>query len=75
MDFDFNLPNFSDIESFGMAKCFSSAPVGMIAPHFAAEHEMAQHDGPSDAECERAMDNQIKVDGFCFKLAPSEDVS
>ena len=43
MDLNFN---FNDVEDFGMAKCFSTAPLGMIAPHFSAETEMANHDGP-----------------------------
>jgi len=67
--------NFSDVEDFGMAKCFSKAPVGMIMPHCAAEEEMVNHHGPDMKEAERVLDNEIKVDGFCFKLAPTEDVS
>jgi hypothetical protein len=72
MDLNFN---FNDIEDFGMAKCFSSAPLGMIGPHFAAEGEMAPHDGPDMKEGEQFLNNEIKAEGFCFKLAPSEDVS
>ena len=72
MDLSFN---FSDVEDFGMAKCFSSAPLGMIAPHFAAEEEMVSHRGPDMNECEKALGNEIRSDGFCFKLAPTEDVS
>lgn len=72
MDFNFN---FSDIEDFGMAKCFSNAPLGMIAPQYASEDQMAQQDGPDMKECEKAMSNEIRAEGFCFKLAPTEDVS
>lgn len=72
MDLHFN---FSDIENFGMAKCFSNAPMGMIGPHFATEEEMVDPSGTDMKECEKAMANEIRSDGFCFKLAPSEDVS
>jgi hypothetical protein len=72
MDLDFN---FSDIEDFGMAKCFSKAPVGMIAPQFASEETMVNHQGPDMNECENMLANEIRSDGFCFKLAPTEDVS
>jgi hypothetical protein len=36
---------------------------------------MAQQDGPDMKECEKAMLNEIRAEGFCFKLAPAEDVS
>lgn len=80
MDLDFNFCdnldfNFSDVEDFGMAKCFSKAPFGMMAPHMAGEEEMVNHGGPDENECEKAMNNDIKSDGFTFKLAPTEDVS
>lgn len=67
--------NFSDVEDFGMAKCFSKAPLGMITPHFAGEAEMVNHHGPDMNECEQVLANEIRSDGFCFKLAPTEDVS
>jgi hypothetical protein len=72
MDLHFN---FSDVEDFGMAKCFSNAPIGMIGPHFANEEEMVPAYGTDMKECEKAMSNEIRSDGFCFKLAPTEDVS
>ena len=80
MDLDFNFSdnfnfNFSDIEDFGMAKSFSNAPLGMMAPHMASEEEMVHHGGPDEHECEKAMSNDIRSNGFCFKLAPTEDVS
>merc|ERR1712147_278291 len=57
-------------EDFGLAKSFSSAPVHQVVP-------FANFNNVSEEEVEKPIEqtecNEIKAEGFCFKLAPSED--
>lgn len=78
MDFDNNFDcgfddidySFMDSEDFGLAKSFSTAPVGLLAPQVNIAGAQASD---AEKECEQRMDNEIKADGFCFKLHPAED--
>ena len=62
--------DFTPCEDFGLAKSFTSTPIDQIAPlvnfnnHNAAEveNQIEQNDA-----------NEVRVDGFCFKMAPVED--
>jgi|TARA_B110000285_G_C14989969_1_gene545808 hypothetical protein len=73
-DFDtgFNFSAFDgmDDEDFGLAKSFSTAPFGMIAPMQTLESAERP-----DLEKEAAKDlsNEIRSDGFNFKLHPVND--
>ena len=77
MDFDFdcgfNLDfDGMDHEDFGLAKHFTNAPIGIGHPAI----DLAQAEQPNpEKECEQEVINQceIKADGFCFKLHPTED--
>jgi hypothetical protein len=64
--------SFLDDEDFGLAKSFSSAPVTSLAPQY-------PYDKKDSVEVEKQvtdiMDRELVSDGFCFKLAPCEDVS
>ena len=70
MEMDFS---FLDNEDFGLAKSFSTAPILAIAPqtNFAqkelgdVEKELSQ-EAPGEA---------FLSEGFCFKMAPGQDVS
>jgi hypothetical protein len=57
-------------EDFGLAKSFSKAPFNQIAPlrNFSntEEHDVAR-------EVDSADLTEIRAEGFCFKLAPTED--
>ena len=78
--FDIDYPDFDDgfemdcsyldEEDFGMAKSFSKASPMMIAPGMNLEKA-------EEPEMEKPMDslamNEIRTDGFCFKMHPSED--
>jgi len=68
MDIDFS---FMDNEDFGLAKSFSTAPVSLIAPQIslASKEQVA----PEKEYTECMEQNEIKAEGFCFKLAPTED--
>jgi hypothetical protein len=76
MDFDFGMDacdmdfNFMANEEFGLAKSFTTAPVGLLAPLTSLK---SMEEPSADNECESHMGNEIKADGFCFKLHPSED--
>jgi hypothetical protein len=81
MDFNFNCnegfdQEFSDgmdflaDEDFGLAKSFTTAPIGLLAPGTSLKSAEATN---VEKECEERMANEIKADGFCFKLHPSED--
>ena len=64
--------SFLDNENFGLAKSFSTAPILSIAPltNF-AQKEL----GDVERELsEQAMPEAFVSDGFCFKLAPGQDV-
>jgi len=57
-------------EDFGLAKSFSSAPFGLINPY----QSLASAEKPNlEKECETTMSNEIRSDGFNFKLHPAED--
>jgi len=57
-------------EDFGLAKSFSTAPLGLISPY----QSLASEEKPDlDKECQNVMSNEIRSDGFNFKLHPSED--
>jgi len=68
MDIDFS---FMDNEDFGLAKSFSTAPVSLIAPQIslASKEQVA----PEKEYTEVMEQSEIRADGFCFKLAPTED--
>ena len=68
-DFDFSC---MDDEDFGLAKSFTTAPVGLVAP----EVSLASAEQTNlDKECESEVLNQepIGVEGFNFKLHPVAD--
>jgi hypothetical protein len=63
-------------EEFGLAKNFTNAPLGSMFPGNVDENKNVAQD--ADRECEGAfhnniVNNEIKADGFCFKLAPVEN--
>ena len=62
--------DFLGDEDFGLAKCFTTAPIGLMAPGTSLASAEATN---VEKECEERMANEIKADGFCFKLHPSED--
>ena len=58
-------------EDFGLAKSFTTAPLGLIAPSFnfnQKENEDVEN------ECVNNLERDVVSDGLCFKLAPGEDV-
>jgi len=59
-----------DDEDFGLAKSFSTAPLCMLAPgtNIASKSDVKEVNVVQDQ-----MDNEIRSDGFCFKLHPSEN--
>src|SRR5690348_12574174 len=64
--------SFLDNEDFGLAKSFSTAPLGCIAPQV----NMKQKEQVDlDKEYTEAVSNSCVTDGFCFKLYPGENVS
>ena len=74
MDLSFEPENFAmdgfDSEDFGLAKSFSNAPVLQSAP-LAEFHNVSADETGREAMTAEA--NEIKAEGFCFKLAPTED--
>jgi hypothetical protein len=66
-NFDFD---FLGDEDFGLAKSFTDKPLHQIAP-------LANFQNTHEDSVERLVDhnvvNEIRADGFCFKLAPTED--
>ena len=69
MDCDFS---FLEVEDFGLAKSFSTAPILSIAPLT----NFAQKEQPSvESELELDHNNGLISEGFCFKMAPGQDVS
>ena len=69
MDIDFG---FLENEDFGLAKSFSSAPILAIAPQV----NFAQR---SQGDLEHQLDMEAPAEafvseGFCFKMAPGQDV-
>lgn len=64
---------FTGEDDFGLASSFSSAPVFAFAPTLEGKHHTSFKDVQAEAESDRT--DEIRSDGFCFKLAPTEDVS
>ena len=58
-------------EDFGLAKSFSNASVFAIAPGFSAQKVFTALEETEQAE--EALSNEIRSDGFNFKLAPVDD--
>lgn len=58
-------------EDFGLAKSFSRAPVCTIAPSI--DHSKKQ-EVDVEKEYTDMLQPEIVSEGFCFKLAPGEDV-
>ena len=61
-----------DVEDFGLAKSFSRAPPTIIAPEINRELA-AEQDVEKACENEVLANTEIKADGFCFRLHPTED--
>ncbi len=62
---------FLDNEDFGLAKSFSTAPILAIAPHTNfAQKEL----GEVERELSEQAPDAFVSEGFCFKLAPGQDV-
>ncbi len=69
MDMDLS---FLDNEDFGLAKSFSTAPILSIAPHVNFQQkERADIDHELSEEASEAFVSE----GFCFKLAPGQNVN
>ena len=67
-DFDsFEMPSDED---FGLAKSFSKAPFLQIAP---LKSFTNTHEDTVEREVDTSDLSEIRADGFCFKLAPTED--
>ncbi len=69
MEMDFT---FTSDEDFGLAKSFSTAPILSIAPQ---TNFQQRENVDVEKELSEQMSTQVITDGFCFKLAPGEDVS
>jgi len=68
MDLDFG---FTADEDFGLARSFSTQPLMQIAPLA----NFSNTAGASGEETEKKVtmegdQNEIRADGFCFKMAP-----
>lgn len=75
MDFDFGFDmdySCMDSEDFGLASSFTTAPIGIISPEINLQSAEVPN---TDKEWEQQVLNnsEIRSDGFCFKLHPSED--
>ena len=73
MDFDFDCgfnTDFMGDEDFGLARSFSNQPLCQIAPLRNFGNTAQQE---SEKEVEQNDVSEIRADGFCFKLAPTED--
>jgi len=68
--FDLDIPSYLDDEDFGLAKSFTTAPMGLITPSISLK---SQEKPDLYKECEKLQENEIKAEGFCFKLHPSEN--
>ncbi len=62
--------SFMDDPDFGLAKCFSNAPLTVMPQIKLSTRE---HTPVEDIGVENL--NEIVSDGFCFKVAPCENVS
>ena len=62
--------SYLDDEDFGLAKSFTKAPWSIIAPNMTLKQS-------EEPDLEKPMENltlnEIRSDGFCFKMHPSED--
>lgn len=71
MDFDYD-NEFADLpdlgEDFGLAKSFSSQSPLCIMPQIERVEEKTL-----EQEAQEAITDEVRADGFCFKLHPSED--
>lgn len=68
MDFDFN---FSGNEDFGLAKSFSREPIAVIKPGRPNAQTTNQD---LDSEFTQCMQDEIRAEGFNFRIAPDQDV-
>jgi len=71
MDFDYDF-SCLDSEDFGLAKSFTTAPIGLVAPQIS----LASAEEPNiEKECENEILTQgpIGVEGFNLKLHPVDD--
>ena len=68
MDMDWS---FTDSEDFGLAKSFSNTPVHAIHPEISGGKQFTAVEETDQAE--QALTNEIRSDGFNFKLAAVED--
>jgi hypothetical protein len=71
MDFEYDFSCLEG-EDFGLAKSFTTAPVGLVAPGVT----LASAEEPDiEKECENEIltHDPVGVDGFNFKLHPVED--
>lgn len=64
--------NFTADEDFGFAKSFSDTPAFAFAPGM---NKKAFTTMEPEREAEAARTEEIRSDGFNFKLAPVDDVS
>ena len=64
--------SFMDNEDFGLAKSFSTAPICALAPQYAFNKKDQIE---VEEEATHALENELISDGFCFKMAPCQDVS
>lgn len=60
-----------DDEDFGLAKSFTTAPIGIFAPQI--DLKLAEEPNPEKEFVQDLHNMEIKSDGFCFKLHPAED--
>jgi hypothetical protein len=68
MEMDFS---FLDNEDFGLAKSFSTAPILSIAPK--TDFSMKER-GDIEHELSEQAPEAFVSEGFCFKLAPGQEV-
>ena len=71
MDLDFG---FTGEEDFGLARSFSTQPLMQIAPLA----NFSNTTGAQGEETEKKVNmeedpNEIRAEGFCFKMAPGQD--
>jgi len=68
-DYDFG---FANDEDFGLAKSFTNAPMHQIHPLVNFKND-GTAELLADEPIATSEPNEIRADGFCFKLAPCED--
>ena len=63
--------SFLDSDDFGLAKSFSTAPILTLDP----KANFAQKQRANlDQELQEVHSDAFTSDGFCFKMAPGQDV-